>query len=179
MTQSRPAPIDVSAEESSALFRTVSSWGRWGAEDERGALNRLTPEHVAAAARLVREGVHVSLGLPLNTTAAVDNPQPAVHRMTSDDDSDTESGSLRLAKDYVGVDYHNDGHTHIDALCHLAYEGSLYNGTPADAITSRGATADSIECRFWPSAASPCWAATATTTLRRARPSASLSRSTS
>jgi kynurenine formamidase len=145
MTLSRPAPIDVSAEEFNALFRAVSSWGRWGEDDERGALNELIPERVAASARLVRDGVHVSLSLPLNTEAATDNPQPAVHRMTSDGDPDTGSGSLRFAKDYIGVDYHYDGHTHIDALCHVAYEGSIYNGTPADAITSRGATADSIE----------------------------------
>ena len=48
--------------------------------------------------------------------------------MTKLSDTDIGSGSLRFAKDYVGVDYHNDGHSHIDALCHVAYEGSLYNG---------------------------------------------------
>ena len=36
---------------------------------------------------------------------------------------------VHFIKDYVGVDYHNDGHTHIDALCHVAYEGNLYNGS--------------------------------------------------
>ena len=36
-------------------------------------------------------------------------------------DTDIGSGSLRFAKDYVGVDYHNDGYTHIDAFCHVAY----------------------------------------------------------
>ncbi len=25
------------------LFESVSSWGRWGADDQRGALNYLTP----------------------------------------------------------------------------------------------------------------------------------------
>ena len=35
--------------------------------------------------------------------------------------------------------------THIDAFCHVGYEGLLYNGTPAGAVTDRGATADSIE----------------------------------
>jgi kynurenine formamidase len=48
-------------------------------------------------------------------------------------------------KDYIGLDYHNDTHTHIDALCHVAYEGVLYNGRPADTVTSEGATVDSIE----------------------------------
>ncbi len=38
---------------------------------------------------------------------------------------------LRFAKDYVGVNYHNDSHSHIDALCHVAFEGKLYGGRPA------------------------------------------------
>ena len=41
----------VSAEEFGALFQAVSAWGRWGADDERGALNHLTPERVLEAAR--------------------------------------------------------------------------------------------------------------------------------
>jgi kynurenine formamidase len=45
----------------------------------------------------------------------------------------------------VGADYHHDGHTHIDALCHVAYEGLLYNGSPAGSVTSGGATVGSIE----------------------------------
>jgi hypothetical protein len=89
----------------------------------------------------VREGITVTLSWPLNTTAAADNPRPADHHMTAWGGDDP----ISLAKDYVGVDYHSDTHTHIDALSHVGYEGSLYNGKPADAVTSRGATAESIE----------------------------------
>ena len=39
-----PADIQVSADEFRQLFDRVSNWGRWGADDERGALNYLTPE---------------------------------------------------------------------------------------------------------------------------------------
>lgn len=135
----------VNAEEFRALFRTVSTWGRWGAEDERGALHHLGTERVAAAARLVRDGVSVTLSLPLNTHAAVDNPKPADHYMTELRPRDTGVGSLHFIKDYVGLDYHNDGHTHIDALCHIAYEGFTYNGQPEDAVTADGATVNTIE----------------------------------
>jgi kynurenine formamidase len=131
----------VSTEEFGALFRGLSAWGRWGDDDERGALNHITPEHVAAAARLVQEGVTVSLSWPLNTVPAPDNPHPAEHRMTAFGGD----GGLNLAKDYVGVDYHNDTHTHVDALCHIGYDGVLYNGRPADTVTSDGAKAESIE----------------------------------
>jgi kynurenine formamidase len=135
----------VSAAEFRKLFDALSNWGRWGSEDERGALHYLTPERVAAATRLVRDGVSVTLSLPLNTEPAVHNPMPADHHMTALDSRDTASGSLHFIKDYVGADYHNDGHTHIDALCHVAYEGSMYNDKPADAVNMQGATVNTIE----------------------------------
>ena len=129
----------VSAEEFDALFRSMSTWGRWGEDDERGALNYLTPERVAAAAGLVRDGVTVTLSWPLNTTLAPDNPRPADYRMLAWGGDEP----LRFAKDYVGVDYHNDTHSHVDALSHVAWEGTLYNGKPT--AGSSGASAESIE----------------------------------
>jgi kynurenine formamidase len=120
----------------------VSCWGQWGAQDERGALHYLTPEKVAAAACLVRDGIGVSLSQPWNMQPAKHNPQPAVCSVTMHDDSGSEA--LRFAKDYVGIDYHNDTHTHIDALCHVAYRGMLYNAVPARSVTERGATANTI-----------------------------------
>jgi kynurenine formamidase len=137
--------FDLSADQFNALFRQLSNWRRWGEDDERGALHHLTPVHVVAAAGLVRDGLSVTLSQPLPTEAALSNPAPADHHMTMLADTDIGSGSLRFAKDYVGGDYHNDGHTHIDALCHVAYDGSLYNGRPQSSVDADGATADSIE----------------------------------
>jgi kynurenine formamidase len=137
--------VDLSAREFHQLFREVISWGRWGDRSEVGALNYLTAERIVAAARLVHHGVTVSLGRPLNTQGGVDNPEPAHHVMTMLTDVDIGSGSVRFAKDYVGVDYHNEGHSHIDALCHVAYDGFLYGGRPDAEITSRGAAAGAIE----------------------------------
>jgi kynurenine formamidase len=145
MTRPRAGGVGVSADEFAALFESVSTWGRWGADDERGTLHHLTPERIAAAVGLVRDGVCVTLSLPLNTHLAADNPTPADHRMTMRFDTDIGSGSLRFAKDYVGLDYHNDGHSHIDALCHVAYEGSLYNGRPQDTVASDGAAVETID----------------------------------
>jgi kynurenine formamidase len=137
--------VDVTADEFAALFEAVMSWGRWGADDERGALNLLTADRVAAAARLVSSGVVVSLSLPLNTTIALDCPTPAEFRMTQQNDADVGLGSMGFAKDFVGVDYHSDGHTHIDALCHVAYQGRLYNGVEAGSVTAEGAAAEAID----------------------------------
>lgn len=137
--------MDVSAAAFAALFHSVQSWGRWGADDELGALNLLTEDRVVAAARLVRSGIVVSLSLPLNTDTAPDCPNPAEVRMTQRNDDDVGLGSMGFAKDFVGVDYHSDGHTHIDALCHVAYEDRLYNGVAAGSVTADGAAAEAID----------------------------------
>jgi kynurenine formamidase len=146
MTDDRAGPgVDVSAEDFRALFKAVSTWGRWGRGDQEGALHYLTPARVAAAAALVRDGVTVTLSRRLDTRAAAHNPDPAIHHMTMLPDTDIGSGSLRFAKDYIGVDYHSDTHSRVDALCHVAFEGSLHNGRPAGEVTSQGAAVDAIE----------------------------------
>jgi kynurenine formamidase len=137
--------LDVSASQFRALFDTVSTWGRWGGRDQDGALHHLDPARVVAATRLVRDGATVSLSLPLNTRAAVHNPKPAVHHMTMLPDVDIGYGSLRFAMDYLAFDYHGDTYSHIDAICHVAFEGCLYNGHPAAEITSRGAAVHDIQ----------------------------------
>src|ERR1700752_1823754 len=144
-TGENPRRVAMSATEFRALFEAVSNWGRWGEDDQRGALNYLTPEQVAHATQLVRSGETITLSLPLNTQPAIDNPEPAEHRMTMLNDEDIGSGSLRFAKDYIGIDYHNDGHSHIDALCHVAFDGLLYNGMPSSSVTRDGAALDAIE----------------------------------
>ena len=131
--------VDMTEAEFRELFEAVSTWGRWDGDGERGALNNLTPARTAAAARLVRSGVTVTLSQPLRTVARIDMPEPADHHMTMLTDVDIGSGSVRFAKDYVGVDYHNDGHSHIDAFSHVAYEDRLYGGVPAESVTAEGA----------------------------------------
>jgi kynurenine formamidase len=135
----------VSAAEFRAIFNEVCTWGRWGDDDERGALHSLTAERVAAAAQLVRDGTAVTLSQPLRTEARVDSPEPADHHMTMLATDDIGLGAVHFAKDYVGLDYHNPGHSHIDALCHVAFEGSIYNRKPSDSITADGASFGSIE----------------------------------
>jgi kynurenine formamidase len=135
----------MTAEEFRELFRAVSNWGRWSDGGRRGALNHLTRDRVAAALRLARTGETVSLSQPLRTEAGIDMPEPADHHMTMLTDVDIGSGSLRFAKDYVGVDYHNEGHSHIDAFSHVAFDGQLFDGKPDRSVTSEGALVGDIE----------------------------------
>jgi kynurenine formamidase len=136
----------VSISEFDAIFESVKNWGRWGPDDERGTLNYITPDHIRSAAALARAGRPVSLSIPINTTAGPDNPHPAVHYMSQMHDIDLAAGDVTFATDFLGIDFHGDSHTHVDALCHVAYRGLLYNGRPAqDVVTSRGATALDID----------------------------------
>jgi kynurenine formamidase len=130
--------VDVTAQEFRELFDAVSNWGRWNEGGERGALNHLTPARIAAAARLVRSGTTVTLSQPLETEARIDVPEPADHHMTM------LPGDDGFAKDYIGLDYHNDGQSHIDAFCHVAFDGFLFDGSPARSVTAQGAHAGTI-----------------------------------
>jgi kynurenine formamidase len=135
----------MTAREFRALFETVSNWGRWDDGGRRGALNLLTPARIEDAARLVRSGVTVTLSRALTTEARIDVPKPADHHMTMLTDEDIGSGSVRFAKDYVGLDYHNEGHTHIDAFCHVAFEGTFFDGYPEASVTAHGADVGAID----------------------------------
>lgn len=139
MTTSADRSVRISLAEFEAMFESVKNWGRWGAQDVMGTLNFITPEHVKRAAGLVRAGRSVSMSIPINTVAGPDNPNPALHHMTQLHDWDIGSGKLRFATDFLGMDFHGDCHTHIDALCHLAYDDQLYNAYSASTVTSRGA----------------------------------------
>ncbi len=56
-----PSSHTVTEAEYDRWKTELSNWGRWGPEDELGALNLITPEKRKQAAALVREGVSVSL----------------------------------------------------------------------------------------------------------------------
>src|SRR5437868_7470719 len=64
------------------MMKELSNWGRWGKEDQLGAMNLITPAKRKQAAMLVKEGVSVSLAHDTNTEPAPDNAQPYEHSMT-------------------------------------------------------------------------------------------------
>jgi len=129
----------MSAEAFSDLFGELCTWGAWGTDDARGALNYIGPDQVRRAAGLVSSGRTVGLGLTLDTTAGPDNPRPVEHTMI-DIPSEVPADGTAFACDSFSVACHGDRHSHIDALCHVAFRGSLYNGVPADSVTATGAS---------------------------------------
>jgi kynurenine formamidase len=130
---------------SQELYEATKRWGRWGDDDERGALNLLTPERVARAAALVREGLTIPCGRPLPTAPAADNPNPALHHMTHAGDLAAGSKGFQWSSDFIGVAFHGNTVSHLDALCHVFVDGQMYNGAPASDVTSTGARRSSIE----------------------------------
>ncbi len=110
-----------------------------------GTLNFITPSMVRAAAGLVRSGRRVSMAIPINTVAGPDNAEPAIHHVIQGHDIDTGPHGQRFGLDFIGMAFHGDCHTHVDALCHVSYRGLTYNGRPAmEVLTSRGATTQDI-----------------------------------
>lgn len=131
-------PMTLSKAEFDHLFASVSNWGRWGRDDQRGTLNLITPERVAAASALVRRGRSVSLSYLLSKAADIDNPKPMLHYMSRL--SLGMPGEPKMNEDFIGLDYHGKLVTHVDALCHCAYGGRLYNDVVSlEAVTGFGA----------------------------------------
>jgi kynurenine formamidase len=131
-------PVTYTTSQIAELLENVSNWGRWGKEDQRGALNYITNEKRAAAARLVQSGESVSLSLPLATRAARDNPTPVTHLMIRSGQVGHPLGSWGCA-DYFAIEPHGLATTHLDALCHHFYRGKMYNNFDYTEVDFQGA----------------------------------------
>ena len=135
-------PITVA--EFDTMFEDLKNWGRWGTDDQRGALNLITPEVRAAAAKLIQDGSVVSAALPLAKRPGPYNTNPVLHYMTRAGDLVPPEG-YGVALDFFAMSSHGLSDTHLDALCHIFYNGKMFNGHPAEAVTSSGARYNTIE----------------------------------
>jgi len=116
------------------MMQTLSNWGRWGKDDQLGALNLITPKKRKEAAALVKEGVSISLARNA-VKVKVGSSAPFEHRMTN---TGLTPGS-DFCGDIYSVQYHGYSHSHVDALCHIFYEGHMYNGYSQKEVTEQGA----------------------------------------
>lgn len=118
-----------------AWMESLSNWGRWGPDDQLGAVNLITPETRLAAAKLVEKGVSVSMARDVEKDSAVDNPRPFLHKMLNVG----LNNPGQFVSDNYQVSYHGYAHTHMDSLCHMAYNGKMYNGFPQAEVVESGA----------------------------------------
>jgi kynurenine formamidase len=132
-------------EDFRALGKRLSNWGRWGAEDERGTVNFVTPDKLVAAGALIKQGKVFDLGIPFDEAG----PQPGggrinpVHLMSQTGDMQLFPGGFKYADDYIFMPL--QGATQWDALAHVYYDDQLYNGFPANEVSVVGTARDSID----------------------------------
>jgi kynurenine formamidase len=134
-------------------FKSLSNWGRWGADDERGTLNLMTPAKRQQSAALVREGLVVSCARTIGWEPAVDNLMPARHFMLSSGEGEAAVDIGRSgAADVFLLQPHGVSMTHLDAPSHShvrtdpSQPWTIYNGKPARLVTTaQGAGVGSIE----------------------------------
>ncbi len=121
-------PVQARVE---GYFKELNNWGRWGDGDQTGTVNLVTAAKRARAQALVKTGRTVSLARDIG-------PQPALMYHATFP-SNRERADVVL--DRFDLVYHGFTITHIDALCHVAWDGQLYNGRPfLQSLSAAGAT---------------------------------------
>lgn len=132
------------------LAKKLRNWGRWGATDELGTVNFITPAKVKAAASLVRQGKVISLAIPFDANGPQTGFGGRVNPLHSmlQDGGDIVNG----AQDFLpGLRYCDDAitmplqcATQWDALSHIYFDGKMYNDRGPEQVTSTGARANAI-----------------------------------
>jgi kynurenine formamidase len=142
-TEGADPPGQMTEAEFRALYDRLRGQVAWGPDDRRGALNYITKAEILAAVGGVTLGRTVSLAAPVEHQPAADNPDPAQHQMTGPASSDAGPG-LAFSLDRIAMNIHGNADSHLDALCHVIFDGTLYNGVTADTVTAAGAAELSI-----------------------------------
>lgn len=113
--------------------QSLSNWGRWGPDDQRGTLNLITADKTREAAALVGEGITVTLQHFVTEEQAIDSQTfgPTEHWMSR---IDAETGLPSFALDEIQFSLHDGMLSHLDALCHYRTEIDgeyvIFNGYP-------------------------------------------------
>jgi hypothetical protein len=115
----------------------LSNWGRWGRDDQLGALNFITSAKKREAMALAKDGIVVSLEQPLKVVAKPEETKAdgkphgiAFYEIRFKTfPADDPRGNPGFTSDVQEYHVHG-GMTHLDALCHDSSEGRLYNGYP-------------------------------------------------
>lgn len=138
-TRAQDSPPQVTSEQIASWMEELSNWGRWGPDDELGTLNLITAEKRRRAARLVQDGVAVSLARDVDKETAADNPQPLGHALRF------SAGRVGWGSDSYSINYHGYSYSHLDALAHTGVDGKLYNGYSTETVAETGAERLGIE----------------------------------
>jgi kynurenine formamidase len=130
------------------LSDSLSNWGRWGDEDERGTLNLLTQEVRERGFAAMRTGKAFSLALPLGPAGpqigtAQGRANPLRWMSSVNDPLPGDDSGLGINDDVALLGLQSA--THWDALAHVSSDGVLYNGFDAATVTTAGAARCGID----------------------------------
>jgi len=122
------------------------AWGVWGAADQVGSLNNITPATTVAAATLIRRGLRFNLNLPLHLPLG--EVGPGAHRVR------TAPTQTLLQATHAGLVIRDDrvdslypqASTQWDGLSHVGDpRHGFYNGVRAEEITQQEGTRLGVE----------------------------------
>lgn len=132
-SQSGERPTIKTEADFRRAMKELSNWGRWGANDELGAANLITPAKRKQAATLAKEGVSISLAHDVVQEKAADAPTILERVLV------TASPAVAMDRlQYTGT-YHGVIHSHLDAVdCHIMVDGKGYNGVSVDDVKTAG-----------------------------------------
>jgi len=132
-SQSNGHATIATEEDFRRALKELSHWGRWGADDELGAANLITPAKRKQALALAKEGVTISLAHDVAQEKAADAPNILERTLGNV----TPNGTTDRYQ-YSGT-YHGVVHSHLDAVdCHVMVDGKGYNGRSMDDIQASG-----------------------------------------
>ena len=131
---------EVTRAQYDTWMTELSNWGRWGDDNQLGALNLITSAKRVEAARLVETGTVVSMARDM-TVDRLENPDEAsanrlpvlIGSVRSVFDIDTAGGYFW---ERYEIEYHGGAVSHLDALCHVAYNGKVFNGLNFEDVAS-------------------------------------------
>ena len=127
-----PSADEVTRAQYDAWMTELSNWGRWGTDDQIGALNLITQAKRVEAARLVETGEVVSMARDMTVEHLSGPDQADANRLPVLVGSVRNVFDINIENGYFWeryeIEYHGGTVTHLDALCHVAYNGLVYNG---------------------------------------------------
>lgn len=134
----------------------LRNWGRWGPEDQRGALNHIDPAALCRGAASVKQGKMFNLGIDFNRNGPQDGGfriNPMLYMTAVDQIMNPEQPRARFSDDVVHMSLQCA--TQWDAFAHAHYDGALYNGFHTDeCLSTTGASKCGIEHMAKPGIAS-------------------------
>ncbi|MCH8850254.1 MAG: cyclase family protein [Chloroflexi bacterium] len=116
-----------------------SNWGLFGAGDQLGTINFLTPKRVAAAAKLARKGAVFSLDLPLHL------PDPPLFNRGRYEHH-IERFEQGMGHDDYLDNFYLQASSQWDSLAHVGHpRHGLYNGVQPEDVTGKDGSKNGID----------------------------------